>query len=156
MSTMIVWQSLRLLGPTIKEEVHLNEKKNQNNNNIIWPLTLTLGSRQHEALSSTLYIMWPMDLQNLKLISQTLLDNMHLKPNSLFYLLTMGSSTRNVAQYPLHHVAYGPAKFEVANGLGQYAFKREYIIWPLTLESRLHETLPSTLYNMWRMHLQKG
>ena len=42
--------------------------------------------------------------------------------------------TCNVAQYPIHHVAYVPAKFEVAtsNGLGD-AFIRKYIIWLLTL-----------------------
>ena len=27
MSTMIVWQSLRLLGPTVYEEMHSNKKK---------------------------------------------------------------------------------------------------------------------------------
>ena len=34
-------------------------------------LTLTLGSRSHEMLPSTLYIMWPMRLQSLKLLRQT-------------------------------------------------------------------------------------
>ena len=34
----------------------------------IWPLTLTLGSRSHEMSPSTLYIMWPIHLQNLKLL----------------------------------------------------------------------------------------
>ena len=34
--------------------------------------------------------------------------------------------TRNVAQYPLHHVTYSPTKFEVAtsNGLGGDTFTR--------------------------------
>ena len=38
--------------------------------------------------------------------------------------------TQNIAQYPLHHVPYAPAKFEVAmsNGLGGDKFKRKYII----------------------------
>ena len=41
-----------------------------------------------------------------------------------------------VSQYPLHHVTYAPAKFEVAssNGLGgdqqNDTFTRKYIIWP--------------------------
>ena len=37
---------------------------------------------------------------------------------------------QNVAQYPLHHVTYAPAKFEVAmcNVLGGYAFSTKYII----------------------------
>ena len=34
----------------------------------IWPLTLTLGSRSHEMLPSTLYIMWPIQLQSLKFL----------------------------------------------------------------------------------------
>ena len=35
--------------------------------------------------------------------------------------------TQNIAQYPLHHVTYAPAKFEVAmsNGLGADAFTRK-------------------------------
>ena len=38
--------------------------------------------------------------------------------------------TQNVAQLPLHHVTYTPAKFEVAmsNELGGNAFTRKYII----------------------------
>ena len=38
--------------------------------------------------------------------------------------------TQNIAQYPLHHVTYAPAEFEVAmsNGLGGDAFTRKYII----------------------------
>ena len=37
----------------------------------IWPLTLTLGSRSHEMSPSTLYIMWPIHLQSLKLLLLT-------------------------------------------------------------------------------------
>ena len=38
--------------------------------------------------------------------------------------------TRNVAQYPLHHVTYTATKFEVvrSNVFGGDAFKRKYII----------------------------
>ena len=37
--------------------------------------------------------------------------------------------TQNVAQYPLHHLIYTHAKFEVttSNSLGGDAFKRKYI-----------------------------
>ena len=37
---------------------------------------------------------------------------------------------QNFAQYPLHHVTYSAAKFEVASckGLGGDAFTRKYII----------------------------
>ena len=34
-------------------------------------LTMTLGPRAQETLSSTLYIMWPMQLQSLKLLGLT-------------------------------------------------------------------------------------
>ena len=38
---------------------------------IIWPLTFTLGSRSHEMSPSTLYILWSMHLQSLKLLRPT-------------------------------------------------------------------------------------
>ena len=64
--------------------------------------------------------------------------------------------TQNVAQYPPHHVTCSATKFEVAtsNGLGGDTFTRKYIIWPLTLGSRSHKMLPSTLYIMWAIQLQ--
>ena len=37
---------------------------------IIWSLTLTLGSKSHKTLPSILYIIWPFQLQSLKLIRQ--------------------------------------------------------------------------------------
>ena len=39
---------------------------------------------------------------------------MHLQENTLFDLYLGGQRTHNVAQYPLHHVTYTPANFEVA------------------------------------------
>ena len=66
--------------------------------------------------------------------------------------------TRNVAQYPWHHVISAQAKFEAAasKNLWGDAFTKKYIIWPLTLTlgSRSHKMSPSTLYIMWSMHLQ--
>ena len=55
---------------------------------------------------------------------------MHLQESTLFDL-NLGV-TQNVAQCPLHHKTYEPAKFEVVmfNGLGGYAFTRKYIMWP--------------------------
>ena len=51
--------------------------------------------------------------------------------------------TRNVAQYPLHHVTYAPLKFEVAmsNGLGGDASLRNTFFKPfaLTLYPLHHE-----------------
>ena len=45
----------------------------------------------------------------------------------LLLTLTLGhGQTRNIAQYPLHHMTYAPAKFEAAmsNCLGGNAFTR--------------------------------
>ena len=47
--------------------------------------------------------------------------------------------TQNVAEYPPHHVTHEPGKFEVAmSNVEEDAFKRKYIIWPLTLALRSH------------------
>ena len=46
---------------------------------IIWPLTLTLGSRSHEMSPSTLYIMWSMHLQSLRLLRPTVKEKMQLQ-----------------------------------------------------------------------------
>ena len=83
---------------------------------------------------------------------------MHLQGNSLFDLDIGVKVTRNATQYPLHHVTYSAAKFEVAtsNGLGEDTFTRKYITWPLTLalRSQSHQMLLNTLYIMWPMHKQ--
>ena len=128
-------------------------------------------------LPSTLYIMWPFQLQSLKLLHQKVKEEMHLQENSIFDLwpwpwcqghtkccpvpstpcdlfsykvwscyvylfrrryiykkiqhltfdLDLGVKvTRNVAQYPLHHVTYSTTKLKVAtsNGLGGDTFTR--------------------------------
>ena len=54
------------------------------------------------------------------------------KMHNLVFDLDLGVKfTQNIAQYPLHHVTYAPAKFENAmyNNLGD---ARKYIIWSLT------------------------
>ena len=134
-------------------------------------LTLTPRSRSHALLPSTLYIMWPMHRQNLKLLLPKVYEEISLQENTLFDLwpwpwgqghkkchpvpstlcdlctgkiwscyfqkfmrrwiykkihyltfdLDLGVKvTRNVTQYPLHHVIYASTKFEIAtsNGLG--------------------------------------
>ena len=52
-----------------------------------------------------------------------------MKMQYLTFDLDLGV-TRNVAQYPLHHVTYSATKFEVAtsNSLGGDALTRKYII----------------------------
>ena len=52
-----------------------------------------------------------MQLQSLKLLCPTV-NEMHLQENTLFDL-DLGVTLKG-AQYPLHHVTYAPAKFEVA------------------------------------------
>ena len=52
----------------------------------IWPLTLTLGSRSYKMLPSTLYIMWPIQLQSLKLLGLTVKEEIHLQENTIFDL----------------------------------------------------------------------
>ena len=61
-------------------------------------------------LPSTLYIMSPMQLQSLKLLSLTVKEEMHLHENTLFDLDLGAKVTQDVAQYPQHHVTYSPAK----------------------------------------------
>ena len=55
---------------------------------------------------------------------------MELQGSTLYDLDLRVNVTHNVAQYPLHHVTYAPANFEVAmsNGSGGYAFTKKYII----------------------------
>ena len=54
----------------------------------------------------------------------------HHRINLLFMFDLDLGVTQNIAQCPLHHVTYAPAKFEVAmsNYLGGDEFTRKYII----------------------------
>ena len=67
-----------------------------------------------------------MHRQNLKLLLQKVYEEMHLQENTLFDLDLRAKVTRNVTQYPLHHVIYAPTKFEVgtSNGLGEDTITR--------------------------------
>ena len=103
--------------------------------------------------------MWPMHQQSLNLLCARVLGRFNYKEMHYltFDLDLWVKVTWNVAQYPLHHVTYAPAKFEVAtcDGFGEDAFTRKCIIWPLTLTlvSMSHKMLPSTRYIMRPMHL---
>ena len=61
-----------------------------------------------------------MHRQNLKLLLPKVYEEMNLQENTLFDLDLGVKVTRNVTQYPLHHVIYASTKFEIAtsNGLG--------------------------------------
>ena len=80
---------------------------------MIWSLTLTFWSRSHEMLPSTLYIMWPIQLQSLKLLRKGFKRRcIYKKIQYLTSDLDLGVKvTRNVAQYPLHHVIYSATMF---------------------------------------------
>ena len=53
-----------------------------------------------------------MHQQSLVLLHPMVKEKMHLQENTLFDLGV--KVTRNVAQYPRHHVTYAPAKFDIA------------------------------------------
>ena len=61
-----------------------------------------------------------MYLQCLKLLGP-MVKEMHYRENTLFDLdpkVKGVKVSQNVAQYPLHHVTYAPAKFDVATSHG--------------------------------------
>ena len=76
------------------------------------------GSRSHKMLPSTLDIMWPMHQQSLMLLHPMVKKKVQLQVNKLFDLYFGIKVTRNVAQYPWHHVTYAPAKFDIATSHG--------------------------------------
>ena len=108
-------QRLKLLRLKVEEEMLTRQYR-------FCPVTLTLGSRSHAMLDSTLYIMWSMQIQkNEVATSNDWEDATCIWPFSL---------TQNIAQWPLHLVTYAAANFE--------EFKRRWIykkiqcltIWP--------------------------
>ena len=76
-------------------------------------LTLILGSRSHKTLFSTLFIMYPINLQSLQLLHPTVKEEMLLQENTSFDLDLGVKVTQNVAECPLNHVFYQPAKFAI-------------------------------------------
>ena len=107
---------------------------------LIWPLV-------EVTWSIALYIMWPMYLQGLKL-QRPAVNEMHLQENISFFPDPGVKVTWDVAQYPLHHVTYAPAEFDVATSHGwEDAFTPKY-----TLGSRSQET--STSCDLWTCSLK--
>ena len=123
----IMWpihmQSLKVLCPRVKEEMHLQENAIYD----LWPWSKGQGHRKYCPVLSTLcdlctckvwskHIKW---LRRCIYKKKTLFDHWHWPdPNA--------KVTQNVAQFPIHHVIYAPAKFAVATfkGLGVDAFSR--------------------------------
>ena len=77
---------------------------------------------------------------------------MHLQKYTLFDLELGVKATQNVAQYPLHHVTYASAKFEVAlfNNLRGDAFTRNTLL-DLHLGSRSHKMLHHVTYALAKL-----
>ena len=180
----IIWpmhlQSLKLLCPTVKGDMHLQkifDLVSRSHEALpstpcdlctckVWSCYGQLFTEMHlheihyltlvtRSMPRILDFTWPFALQSLMLLHPMVKEKMHLQENTLFYLDFVVKVTQNVAQCPLHHVTYAPTEFEVTTsyGLGD-AFTRKFIIWPLTLGSRSHKLLPSTLCIMWPIQLQ--
>ena len=62
-----------------------------------------------------------MHLQSLKLLRQTV-EEMHFQESTVSAFDLDLAVTQDVAQYPLHHVTYAPAKFLVASS-------HSFIVW---------------------------
>ena len=73
----------------------------------------TFDSRSHEMLPSTLYIMWPIQLQSLKLLRLTVKEEIQLQENTLFWHLTLTFGSRSHEMLP----------------------STLYIMWPIQLQS---------------------
>ena len=75
---------------------------------------------------------------------------MHLQENTLYDLDLFVKVTQNVVQCRPNHMTYAPAKFEVAtsNSLGEDGWNNKVNYMTLTLESRSHKMLPSTIHIM--------
>ena len=116
----IMWpmqrQNLKLLLPKVYEEMRLQE-------NILfdlWPWPWGQGHTKHHPVPSTSCDLctgkiWSCYFQ--KFMRRCIYKKIHY----LTFDLDLGVKvTRNVTQYPLHHVIYASTKFEVAtsNGLG--------------------------------------
>ena len=125
---------------------------------IIWPWPIGQGHTKCCPVPSTscdlcTYRVWSYYVKSFRRRS------IYKKIQYLTFDLDLGVKvTQNVAQNPLHHVTYPATKFEVArsNRLGGDTFTRKYIIWSLTLTlgSRSHKMLPSSLNIMWPFQLQ--
>ena len=92
-------QSLKLLRPTVKEEMHLQESTLFQRNVAQYPLHhMTYAPAKFEAA-----------MKSLKLLCPTVYEEMHLQE-----IFGQG----HIKHCLLHHVTYVPAKFEVATANG--------------------------------------
>ena len=128
-------QSLILLHPTVKKKMHL--QLNTLFDIDLWAKCCPVPSRTCDLCT---YSVWSYCVKRLRK------RNIYKK---IQYTIC--------CPVTLHHMTYSATEFEVAssNRLGGDTFTRKYIIWSLTvtLVSRPHEMLPSTLYIMWPIQL---
>ena len=89
-------------------------------------LTLTFGPRSHKMLSRTLYIMWPMHMQRLKLLHPSLGGDAFTRKH-IFGLDPVPSTSCDLCTYKV---------WSCCIQCFRDAFTRKYIIWPLTLTLR--------------------
>ena len=83
-----------------------------------------------------------MHLLSLKLLHPTVLEG-HLQENTLFDLGV--KVTQNASQYPLHHVNYVPAKFEVA----MFRHLQENTLFDLSMAFTLGSTVGILLRKLY-------
>ena len=114
-------------------------------------LTLTLGQRSHKILPSALYIMWPMQLQILKLGRPAVKKKMNLQENILFDL---GRMNYCLVSYASRDICTDKVWSCYVQQLWKDAFTRKYSIKPWSKGQMSHELLPSALYIIWPVHLQ--
>ena len=105
-------QSLKLLCPTLMRKRCINKKIHY------CTLTLTLGPRSYETLANIRLSSTSCDLHLQKICCyvQGFRRRIYKKTQLTFDLGV--KVTQSIAQYPLHHVIYTPAKFEVAMSNG--------------------------------------
>ena len=129
---------------------------------IIWFLILTLWSMSHKTLPSTLYIMWPMHLKTLKLLCPMVHEEMNLQENALFDFWSWPCGQCPTKHCPVPSTSCDLCTCKVwrcnVQQFRRCIFKKiHYLTFDQrsnNVKSRSHETLHSTLYFMWTMHLQ--
>ena len=112
---------------------------------------LTLRSMSHEMFLSTLYIIWLMHLQILKLLCPTVEEHMYLQENTLFDLDPL-CSQGHIKFYPVPFTLFDLCKCIVWSCYVQGFMRR--CIYKKIHHELWHKMLLGTLYIMWLMHLQ--
>ena len=116
-------------------------------------MTLTLGPRSHKMLLSTIHIMWPMHLRTLKLLCPMVQEKMHFQVNTLFDRDPGHMKCCLVPSTSCYLCTGKIWSCYFQKFMRRCVYKKIHYL-TLTLGSRSHEVLPSTLDIMWPMHRQ--